>query len=195
MALLEETNSHLTARLNMANNELSKVRQDQEYLDRRLHASMNEAQGLREQLAMQSDMQVAAPGWTTVPGGAMIAIEGDVLFAPGKAVLQTQAKRSLDSIVSVVQGEYHDRDLLVLGHTDDQPILKSGWKDNAQLSAERSLAVVRYLRAQGVDPARLMAAGCGEHRPRVAGTSASDRAANRRVEFYALQSLVSGAQP
>lgn len=195
MALLEETNSHLTARLNMASTELEKVRQDQEYLDGRLHAAMNEAQDLREQLAMKSDVQQAPPGWTAVPGGAMIALEGDVLFAPGQAVLQDQARRSLDAIVSVVQGEYLDRDVLVLGHTDDQPIKKSGWKDNAQLSTERSLAVMRYLRDQGVAPARLMAAGCGEYRPRVAGTSASDRAANRRVEFFALQPLAPGAGP
>ncbi len=195
IVLLEEANANLTSRLNLANAELDKVREDQLYLDRRLHAAMNEASDLRGQLDAASVPQAAAPGWTAVPGGAMIAIDVDVLFSPGKVTLLDEARRSLDAVVSVIEGAYSDKDVLVLGHTDDQPIKKSGWADNWQLSSERALSVMRFLHDRGVASTRLMSAGCGEHRPRVAGRSASDRAMNRRVEIFALQPLPHGIEP
>ena len=91
IALLEAANGNLTSRLNMTTAELDRVRQDQEYLDRRLVAALNDAQDLRYQLENQAAVPVqepvaeaTAPGWTAVPGGAMITIEGSVLFSPGK---------------------------------------------------------------------------------------------------------------
>ena len=116
----------------------------------------------------------------------MIAIEGEVLFSPGKVSLKESAKRTLDGVVSTIQGEYADKDVFVFGHTDDRPIKKSGWKDNWQLSTERALAVVRYLGDHGVTSTRLAACGAGEHRPRVGNTSQANRAKNRRVEIYAV---------
>ncbi|RME41480.1 MAG: flagellar motor protein MotB, partial [Planctomycetota bacterium] len=75
------------------------------------------------------------------------------------------------------------------GHTDDTPIRKSGWKDNYELSAQRALAVVRYLGSKGIDFKRLIACACGEHRPRVPNRSAAERARNRRVEIFAVDPL------
>lgn len=203
ITLLEETNKNLTSRLNLTSTELATVREDQLYLDQRLHQAMNETLELRNQLAEQQAAPVpeavapgqAAPGWTSVPGGAMIAIEGNMLFTSGNAALRKEARRALDSVVSVLQGNLADKDILVIGHTDDQPIKKSGWVDNYQLSTERSLAVVRYLRDRGVAAARLIAGGCGENRPRVAPVSEADRAANRRVEIFALNPFPRVGQP
>jgi len=130
--------------------------------------------------------QPAPAGWTAVPGGGMIAIEENILFPPGKIALRDEAKKTLDAIVSTLEGEYSGKDIMVFGHTDDRPIKKSGWDDNWQLSTERSLAVVRYLAEHGVNAERLVAAGCGEHRPRAANTSEPNRLSNRRVEIFAI---------
>ena len=116
----------------------------------------------------------------------MIAIEDRVLFAPGKITLRQEARRTLDAVVSTVQGEYADKDIFVFGHTDDRPIVKSGWTDNWQLSTERALAVARYLRQRAVATPRLVVAGCGEYRPRAANDSEADRAKNRRVQILAV---------
>jgi chemotaxis protein MotB len=116
----------------------------------------------------------------------MIAIEDDLLFAPGRITLREEARKTLDGIVSTLQGEYGDKDIVIFGHTDDRPIKKSGWDDNWQLSTERALAVTRFLQEHGISASRLVASGCGEHRPRVPNTTEPNRTANRRVEIFAI---------
>ena len=195
ICLLEDTNRNLTGQLNRAMGELDAMNRERVGLDRQMLAARQEADDLRNQLANMPVPEETAPGWTAVPGGAMIAIEGSVLFAPGKVVLRDQARRTLDGIVSTIQGEYGDKDILVFGHTDDQPIKKSGWHDNWQLSTERALSVVRYLTSRGVAPNRVAASGCGEYRPLVPNNSAGNRSKNRRVEIFAIDPQAQTGRP
>ena len=190
ITMLERANDNLTEQLNRCHSDLDDVAGERDETGRRLAMAQRDVDDLLAQLAALPEPEQAAPGWTAVPGGAMIAIEGEVLFTPGKETLRNSARRTLDAIVSAVQGEYNDKDVFVFGHTDDQPIKKSGWKDNWQLSAERSLAVVRYLKDRGVSTGRLVACGAGEHRPRVPNSSAPNRAKNRRVEIFAIDPQV-----
>ncbi len=185
--MLEDTNRALAHQLNAMRGELDKSYREREGLDGQLLAATRSADDLRNQLANQPEpIQLAAPGWQTVPGGAMIAIETGVLFASGKVKMKPEAQRTLDGIVSTLRGEYNSQEIFVVGHTDDQPIKKSGWKDNWQLSTERSLAVVRYLAEHGVSRDRLVACGAGEYRPITGNDSQSNRATNRRVEIFAM---------
>ncbi len=202
ITMLEDTNATLTSELNRAQNELGHARQqlgmansDRNQWDQALAAARREADDLRNQLANMPVPEQAAPGWTAVPGGAMIAIEGSVLFSPGKVVLRDQAKRALDRIVSTVQSEYGDKDILVFGHTDNTPIKKSGWEDNWQLSSERALSVARYLNSRGVSSSRLVACGCGEHRPIAGNDSKTNRGKNRRVEIFAIEPQAQTGRP
>ncbi len=119
----------------------------------------------------------------------MIAIPGNVLFAPGKATLRKSGKTALESVASAIRGQYGGKDIFVFGHTDDQPIKKSGWKDNFELSSERALSVVRHLKDRGITPSSLVACGAGEYRPRVPNTSDSNRSQNRRVEIFAVDPI------
>ena len=187
MAMLEDVNRNLTKQLNDSRGALDAARRDSDGMARRLSDAEREAEYLRSQLDAKPTQEPAAPGWTAVPGGAMIAIEGSVLFAPGRIELRKEAHKALDMLASTVQGEYFNKDIFVFGHTDNQPIKKSGWTDHWQLSSERGLAVVRYLVSKGVSPARLVACGCGEHRPRVPNSSSGDQAKNRRVEIFAVE--------
>ena len=116
----------------------------------------------------------------------MIAIEDKLIFAPGKVTIRDEARRTLDAIVSTLKSDYSDKDIIVFGHTDDRPIVKSGWQDNWQLSSERALAVTRFLESRGVGANRLVSAGCGEYRPRVTNNSEPNRTRNRRVEIFAI---------
>lgn len=193
VVMLEDINRHLSERLNKAQAELSEVEREQADLDARLVAALDEVDGLTTQLEQMPPPIEAAPGWTAVPGGAMIAIEGNILFQTGKATLRGEARRLLDAVASTINGEYADKDVVVVGHTDNQPIKKSGWKDNFQLSTERALSVARYLEDHGVNPRRLVSAGCGQHRPRVPNDSAANRTSNRRVEIFAIDAFA--AQP
>lgn len=185
IVLLEEVNRILTERANAMGSDLDAAARDREEVERQLQQAMDDAAVIRGELAQRPTEPQTPQGWTPVPGGAMIAIEGGVLFAPGKVAIRKEARGTLDAVASAIRGEYADKDILVVGHTDDQPIKKSGWLDNYELGAARALAVVRYLVDHGVASPRLIGGGCGEHRPRVANSSDENRAANRRVEIFA----------
>jgi len=186
MAALEDRNRNLAAQLNKTRGDLDAAQRDRAALDQRLAGAIRDVDSLRAELAGRPEPQTAPTGWTAVPGGGMIAIEENILFAPGKVTLRDEARKTLDAIFSTLEGEYGGKDIMVFGHTDDRPIKKSGWADNWQLSTERSLAVVRFLREHGVGAERLVAAGCGENRPRVANNSEPNRLSNRRVEIFAI---------
>jgi chemotaxis protein MotB len=73
--------------------------------------------------------------------------------------------------------------ILFVGHTDSDPIRKSKWKDNWELSAQRALSVVRYLIAKGIDKEKIRAVGCGATKPVASNSTRSGKARNRRVEI------------
>lgn len=125
-------------------------------------------------------------GWVTMPSFDMISVPGNVLFASGRAELTAQGKSTLAKIASDIRSRYADRDIYVFGHTDNEPIRKSKWKDNWELGAARSLTVVRSMRDLGIPNESLVQANCSEYRPK-AGNTASGKAQNRRVEFYAVK--------
>lgn len=197
IATLEESNQSLSDQLAALQDELDACRSGNDACQRELA----QARGMINDLSNRPPReivvkeQVPVPtsvpeGWTAVPGGAMIAIEGEVLFDSGKAKLRPQARGVLQKVRDVITNQYAGKDIMVFGHTDDQPIKKSGWQDNYELSAERALAVVRWMKENGVNPSRLVACGAGEFRPRVANSSAKNRQQNRRVEIFALDAEV-----
>lgn len=149
--------------------------------------------GLEKELAdarAKAESGQLSGDWEAVPGGAKIAIAGNLLFDSGKNVLRSDAKRRLDKVASDIRERYADKDIAVFGHTDSEPIRKSGWDDNYELSCQRALAVVRYLKSKGIAGERLIACGCGEFRPQAANTSVNGKARNRRVEIFAVNKYV-----
>jgi flagellar motor protein MotB len=82
-----------------------------------------------------------------------------------------------------LQSKYSGRQIDVVGHTDSDPIKKSPWKDNLQLSTERANSVIRYLTERGIPKDKLRAVGRGDSQPVAPNTTASGKAKNRRVEI------------
>ena len=75
-------------------------------------------------------------------------------------------------------------DIAIEGHTDDIPIRTSRFASNWDLSAARASAVANVLLAgQQLKPERVRVTGRADTKPRVANTSADNRAKNRRVEI------------
>lgn len=110
-------------------------------------------------------------------GKVTVRVPGDVLFASGKTELRQQARRTLDQVASVIQREYPSQTIRVEGFTDTDPIRRSDWKDNLELSAQRAMTVHRHLQEQGISAERMHIAGFGENRSR--GTKEQ----SRRVEI------------
>ena len=132
---------------------------------------------LQRQLAALDNVKVES-----VNGQIRFTILNEVLFAPGKADLKETSKGTLDSVLAIIQQEYADRDITIEGHTDSDPIQKSKWKDNWELSYNRSISVLYYLmNEKGIAPARLKAVACGDSQPVAANDSAENKRLNRRA--------------
>ncbi len=126
------------------------------------------------------------PGVTMVRTGEGVAfrMQGEVLFSAGQAVITDSGKTTLKALAKALERE--GKMIRVDGHTDAQPIRRSKWKSNLDLSIARSLAVAAYLKEQGFPAERLSVAGYGEFRPEVQGASDAALRQNRRVEVLML---------
>ncbi|MBA7712717.1 Outer membrane protein A [subsurface metagenome] len=116
-------------------------------------------------------------------GTITVTLPNAILFDSGKAELKRATSRELDHIRSVLRDKYPGKQVDIVGHTDTDPIKKSKWKDNWELSAQRALSVLRYLVKRGIPEEKIQAVGCGESQPIASNSTASDKAKNRRVEI------------
>ena len=73
--------------------------------------------------------------------------------------------------------------LQVDGHTDRRPISNARFPSNWELSTARALAIVKFLRGQGIPPQRLAATGYGEFHALDARNTEEAYARNRRIEL------------
>ena len=115
--------------------------------------------------------------------GLVITILSDrILFPSGSADLAAEGVTVLDSVAAAL-GDF-DNDVVVEGHTDEQPIRTARYPSNWELSTARASAVLRQLiERNGLDPKRLSAAGYADQQPVDDGHDAEARAHNRRVEL------------
>ena len=115
-------------------------------------------------------------------GTVTVTLPNAILFSPGKAALKKTTHLELDHIADVLKSKYGGIRVSVVGHTDSDPIKKSKWADNWELSAQRSLSVLRYLIKRGIPEDLIEAAGRGAGQPVADNSSSSGKAQNRRVE-------------
>lgn len=179
------------ARIRDLEEQLRAAQADRDANRNRVAQLQDELERLRQELAAVPEPP-APPNWENVPGGAMTSIEGTVLFDSGKALLKPGARQTLEEIARVIAERYPNYDIYVFGHTDNEPIRVSPWKDNYELSCQRALSVVRYLRDL-LGSTNIAAGGWGEYRPVAENTTPENRQANRRVEIYAMQPQVAAA--
>lgn len=105
-----------------------------------------------------------------------LTIANSLLFDSGKTVLKDGAKKSLDKISSAIKEKYGDREILVVGYTDTDPIRRTAFSTNYHLGFERAFAVRGYLDRKGVAGPHMGLMSFGPDRP--AGTKEK----SRRVE-------------
>ena len=99
-------------------------------------------------------------------GQIRFTVLNEILFDSGKADLKPEGVTVLDSVLEMIQKSYADRKIMIEGHTDNQPIIHSKWKNNWELSYARSSQVLEHFMSdKGVSGERLSALACGEFRP------------------------------
>jgi chemotaxis protein MotB len=118
--------------------------------------------------------------------GFLIRLPASVLFRPGEVGIENEDGLLFLKRISMVVSELkNELKLQVRGFTDDRaPLSDTPYKDNWELSFQRSLSVLKELVKDGVDPSRISASGFGEFDPIATNTTEKGRSTNRRVELY-----------
>jgi len=140
-------------------------------------------EALREALGERTDIKVV---------GDRFIFESDILFGSCSSTLGEAGKLELNKLASAlndIRGDIPTEINWVLrvdGHADAAPLGPSCrvlFDSNLDLSAQRAIAVVDYLKQRGVPARRLLATGSGATTPLVQGSSGAALSQNRRIEF------------
>jgi chemotaxis protein MotB len=91
--------------------------------------------------------------------------------------------------VSEVLATIDNREFQVAGHTDNVPIHTSRFPSNWELSTARAVNVVKLMMEQGLEPARLSAAGYADTQPIGSNDDDEGRQQNRRIEISLVPNL------
>lgn len=137
-------------------------------------------------------MSVPGVEMTTSARGLVISLPEAGSFPAGRANLSASAMTAMADLAERLR-ELPNQ-IRVEGHTDDRPIATAQFASNWDLSTARATRVVEFLIEEGIDPARLAAAGYAEYRPRLVNDSAESRARNRRVDIVVLDPMVAGRE-
>lgn len=133
--------------------------------------------GLRSRLGPNAEIHENADG------GATIILASDITFRPGRADLNRSAEATLSRVVRALKETDGVRSVRIEGHTDSDPIRKSGWSDNKELSLARAKRVRMYLVANGINEEVLEVEGRGASVPVESNATKAGKAKNRRVEI------------
>jgi chemotaxis protein MotB len=164
------------------NDEVNRLNNDMDELMRSRSALENTKslleQRLKEELG-KGDLQVEMN-----EKGLVVTVLSNILFDSGKTDLKPTSIQTLHKVGQVLNIQVPDNMILIEGHTDSDPISRSNFKSNWDLSAQRAVEVVHYFVNEiGLDPKRIVASGYAEFSPVAPNTTIEGKAKNRRVEI------------
>ncbi len=120
-------------------------------------------------------------GVVATPQTIIVRIKATGMFASGSATVSTRFVPILERIGSALKDE--PGAVMVLGHSDNQPIRSVRFPSNWHLSQARAEAALVPLASGIADPSRLKAEGRGDAEPIADNSTAEGREQNRRIEL------------
>ena len=131
------------------------------------------------------ELDEAGIGYGMRDGNMVITIPSSITFASGQATLSKGGQGALQKVAALLKQKYGAAKYSIEGHTDDEPIKKSKFETNCELSYARAMAVLAFL----VSDCHIQDDDCvvvahGQYEPLVAK---GDKAKNRRVEIVVHQ--------
>lgn len=176
--------------------EVRALREERTQLKKENRDLRSQCESYEAQLAEASVKVQEAPTPTTNPefdklgidyytdryGNSVISVASDITFASGKAELTKDGRTALQAVARELNERQSSGSYWIEGHTDNDPIIKSGWESNRQLSVERAMAVLTYLVEDcNVPDEKCIVAGHGQYQPIAANDDKAGKARNRRV--------------
>nr|WP_308701477.1 type VI secretion system protein TssL, long form [Paraburkholderia sp. BL21I4N1] len=132
--------------------------------------------------ALNADLQSGLLALREEADRSVIAMRGDGLFNSGSASANPAYLPVLAHLAGVLNRV--DGDIVITGHTDNQPIRDRRFESNLALSQARADAVRQWLLTAGLEAGRNVAVtGRGDEEPVATNQTADGRAQNRRVEI------------
>jgi chemotaxis protein MotB len=117
-------------------------------------------------------------------GNLVISIPSAITFPSGQATLSKEGNKALKEVASTLKKQYSGARYEIEGHTDADPIKKSKFTSNRELSIARAMAVLTYLVEDcGIKDDQCVVAGWGQYDPVAKNDNDKDKAKNRRVEI------------
>jgi chemotaxis protein MotB len=114
-------------------------------------------------------------------GNMVITIPSSITFASGQATLSKEGQGALKKVAALLKKEHGGARYSIEGHTDNEPIKKSKFETNRELSYARAMAVLQYMVSDcGIQDDDCVVVAHGQYEPLVAK---GDKARNRRVEI------------
>ncbi len=118
--------------------------------------------------------------------GHSLRLPSNIFFDAGSAEINnSDVYLYLQRVTEVIKKfpEYVQID--VRGYTDNSPLpISSKYKDNYELSAARSLSVMKTLVKNGINPKQISFSGYGEYKAIAPNDSPINRSKNNRVEIF-----------
>jgi chemotaxis protein MotB len=97
--------------------------------------------------------------------GLEITFRSNLLFGSGSADLNPEMQATMKILVEIISKNVNKAEIMVAGHTDNNPIHSVKFPSNWELSAARAATVVKEFERNGYVPHLLVAMGYGSSRP------------------------------
>jgi chemotaxis protein MotB len=134
--------------------------------------------------ALRSEISADQVEIEQLKDGIRVRMSNDLLYREGDIDLTAAGRAALDKVAPQLTSGGMEID--VVGNTDNVPIgpeLAGRYPSNWELAGARASIVVRYLQAQGVNPAQLESVSNGQYHPVASNDTAAGRAQNRRTDI------------
>ncbi|MBX9765805.1 MAG: OmpA family protein [Bdellovibrionales bacterium] len=113
--------------------------------------------------------------------GVRVTLSSELLFPSGSDRIREESLETISALADALKKT--SGQIVVEGHTDNQPIGTSKFPSNWDLAAARSTMFVRFLISKHKIPAaRIQVAAFADQRPIANNDSAGTRSQNRRIE-------------
>lgn len=190
---LSSQNSQLRGKLSQAKVREAELLSQVEGKDAEVSEKSGEVDRLKARLSAKSTPPSGAGaspgGWDVGKFADKMTVGSDILFASGRAALTARGKSTLGKIAADLRSTYRGMPIRVYGFTDSDPIIRTKklWKDNLNLSANRAMAVTRYLIGKGIKPDAIETVAMGATNFVAKNDTRSNKAQNRRVEIVVIK--------